>query len=81
MNVGGIERLRVDLDERGEGEAPYRVRAGKWEFHFFVLSRQLDEASGRLIAILLHRWTVIVAASAKGTWTPEREAFLREEAV
>lgn len=72
-----VERLRIELDERGEGEALYRARVGKWEFHFFVLSRQLDEAQ-QIDRNFATRWDA-TAALCQGAWSPAREAFLREE--
>ncbi len=72
-----VERVRIELDSAGEGEALYRIDAGKWIFHFFVLSRQLTEAQ-QLDRNFATRWDA-TAALCQGSWSSEREERLRRE--
>jgi hypothetical protein len=72
-----VEKRRITLDTDGNGEVLYRIDAGKWQFHFFVISRQLspDQQIDRNFAT---RWDA-TAALCQGPWSPEREDMLRRE--
>ncbi|MCB1464205.1 MAG: hypothetical protein KDJ90_17715 [Nitratireductor sp.] len=72
-----VERLRVDLDEAGRGEALYRVVDGERVFHLFVISQQLPAAQ-QLDRNFATAWDA-TAALCEGSWSENREAFLRRE--
>src|SRR5688572_1463843 len=72
-----IEKPRFELDEEGRGEVLYRLVGNGRVFHFFLVSTKLPEAlkSDRNFA---QSWDAM-GVLCQGTWTPEREAYLRRE--
>jgi len=74
---GKFETLRLKLDERGRGEALYRLTLDEWVFHFFVLSQELPEDQ-KLDRNFAGSWDVM-GAFCEGKWTAEREVHLRHQ--
>ena len=72
-----IEKPRFELDAEGRGEVLYRLVGNGRVFHFFLVSTKLPEAlkSDRNFA---QSWDAM-GVLCQGTWTPEREAYLRRE--
>ena len=72
-----IERAKLELDSEGRGEGLYRIFAGDRHFHFFAISNVFppDQKIDRSYGI---NWDVS-AAIVQGSWTPDREAMLRDE--
>lgn len=72
-----VEKLRFDLDEEGRGEILYRLVGGRWTFHFFLISNKLpeDQKTDRNYAA---SWDAM-GVMCQGEWTPQREAWLRQE--
>lgn len=72
-----LERVRMELDAEGRGEVLYRLDDGRNPLHFFILS---DSFSGKDKAdrSFNMNWDG-TAALCEGSWTAEREAYLRRE--
>ena len=72
-----IEKLKFDLDNEGRGEILYRLVAGDWVFHFFLVSTKLPEElkTDRNFA---QSWDAM-GVLCQGEWTAAREAYLRRE--
>ena len=72
-----IEKLRFELDAQGRGEVLYRIVAGDWTFHFFLVADLLPEEA-KTDRNFAQGWDAM-GVLCQGDWTPEREALLRRE--
>lgn len=72
-----IEKDRIDLDAEGRGEILYRLVGHGWTFHFFLISTKLPEEQ-KLDRNFAQSWDAM-GVLCQGAWTPEREAYLRQE--
>ena len=72
-----IDKLRFDLDAEGRGEILYRLTGAGREFHFFLISNKLPEAS-KTDRNFAASWDAM-GVLCEGHWTPQREARLRRE--
>ena len=70
-----INRTKFELDDQGFGEAIYRIKSPREQFHFVVFSHYLspDERSDRVIA---EKWDMTATLCA-GELTEERLTRLR----
>lgn len=73
-----IERVRFALDERGCGEALYRVHAPGWVLDFVVFGQELVGDAERTDRIIGRRWDMY-AALLEGEATAERVEQTRRE--
>lgn len=72
-----LERVRMELDAEGRGEVLYRLDDGRNPLHFFILSNSYS-GKDKADRSFNMNWDG-TAALCEGSWTAEREEYLRRE--
>ncbi|MCP1337155.1 hypothetical protein [Futiania mangrovi] len=72
-----MQKVDLQLDANGCGEALYRLSCDGKDFHYFVISQDLPE-SQKLDRNFAASWD-IMAVLCEGSWTPDREEYLRRQ--